>query len=54
MNKAELNMGDGLPSWSLVVQGGSLGPGVAVGELHSKRPSLSGLADEEIVLVVHL
>ena len=54
MDKAEPEMVDALPSRSLVVQGGSIGPGVAAGESHSKRPRLCGLADEEIVSAIHL
>ena len=51
---AESEMGDSLPSRSLVVQGGSTGQEVATGESHSKRPSLSGSVDEEIVSAICL
>ena len=47
-------MGDGLPARSLVVQDGSIGPGVAAGKTHSARPRLSAPADEEIVSTVRL
>ena len=43
VDRAEPEMGDGLPSRSLAVQGGSTGPGVVAGESHSKSP-LSGWA----------
>ena len=45
----EPEMGDGLPSRSLIVQGGSTGPGLEAGELHSKSPCRGGPIDEEIV-----
>ena len=54
MDRVEPEMGDGLPSWSLVVQRGNTGPGVVAGESQSERRSLSGPADEEILLTVHL
>ena len=54
MDRAELEMGDGLPSRSLAIQSGSTRLGVVAGDSHSKRRSLSGLADNEIVSVVHL
>ena len=47
-------MGDGLPSRSLVVQGGNTGPGVAAGESHSESPHQGGPVDEDIVSAVRL
>ena len=47
-------MDDGLPSRSLAVQGGSIGPGVAAGESHSESPRQGGLVDEDIVSTVRL
>ena len=46
--RAEPGMGDGLPSRTRLDRVVSLGPGVAAGESHSKRPSLSGPADGTI------
>ena len=54
VDRVEPEMGDGLPSRSLVVQGGSTRPGVAAGESHSESPRLGGPVDEDIVLAVHL
>ena len=54
MERLEPEMGDGLPSRSLVVQGDSTRPRVVAGESHSKRPRLGGLVDEEIVSAIHL
>ena len=54
VDRAEPEMSDSLPSRSLVVQGGSTRPGVAVGESHSENPCQGGPADEEIVSVVCL
>ena len=53
MDWAEPEMGDGLPSRSLAVQGVSTGPGVAVGVTQCESPDLDGPTDE-IVLVVRL
>ena len=47
-------MVDGLPSRSLVVQGGNTGPGVAAGELYSESPRQGGPVDEDIVSAVRL
>ena len=41
VDRAEPKIGDSLPSRSLAAQSGSTEPGVAVGESHSKRPSLT-------------
>ena len=54
MDRAEPEMGDGLPSQSLVVQGGNTGPGVAAGESHSKSPHQGGPVDEDIVSAIRL
>ena len=54
VDRAEPEMGDGLPSRSLVVQSGSTGPGVAAGESHSESPRQGGLADEDIVSAIRL
>ena len=54
MDRAEPEMGDGLPTRPLAVQGGSIGPGVAAGEPHSGSPHQGGLVDEDIVSAVHL
>ena len=54
VDRAEPEMGDGLPSRSLVVQGGSTGPGVAAGESHSESPRQGGLVDEDIVSTVRI
>lgn len=54
VDRAEPEMGDDPPSWSLVVQGGSTGPGVVAGEPQSARPSLSGTADDTIESTIHL
>ena len=54
VDRAEPEMGDGLPSWSLAVQGGSTGPGVAAGESHSKSPRQGGPVDEDIVSAICL
>ena len=51
MVRAEPGMGDGLPSRTGLDRVVSLGPGVAAGESHSKRPSLSGPADGTISVV---
>ena len=54
MDRAEPEMGDGPPSSSLVVQGGSIGPRVVVGESHSKSSCQGGLVDEKIVSAISL
>ena len=54
MDRVEPEMGDGLPSRSLAVQGGSTGPGVAAGESHSASPHQGGPVDEDIVSAVRL
>ena len=54
VDRAEPEMGDGLPSRSLVVQSGSTGPGVAAGESHSESPRQGGPVDEDIVSAVRL
>ena len=54
VDRAEPEMGDGLPSRSLVVQSGSTGPGVAAGESHSKSPRQGGPANEDIVSAVRI
>ena len=54
MDKAEPEMGDGLPSRSLVVHSGCTGPGVAAGESHSESPHQGGPVDEDIVSAVCL
>ena len=54
MDRAEPEMGDGLPSRSLVVQGGNIGPGVAAGESHSESPRQGGPVDEDIMSAVCL
>ena len=54
MDRAEPEMGDGLPLRSLVVQGGNTGPGVAAGEPHSESPHQGGAVDEDIVSAVRL
>ena len=54
VDRAEPEMGDGLPSRSLVVQGGNTGPGVAAGESHSESPRQGGPVDEDIVSAVRL
>ena len=46
VDMADPRMGDDLPSLYLVDQSDSTGPGVAPGEPHSKRPSLSGPVDD--------
>ena len=46
-------MGDEPPSWYLVDQGVSTGPGVAAGATQCESPNLDGPADE-IVLAVRL
>ena len=51
MVRAEPEMGDGLPSRTGLDRVVSLGPGVAAGESHSERPSLSGPADGTISAV---
>ena len=54
VDRAEPEMGDGLPSRSLVVQSSSTGPGVAAGESHSESPRQGGPVDEDIVSTVRL
>ena len=54
VDKAEPEMDNGLPSRSLVVQGGNTGPGVAAGESHSESPRQGGPVDEDIVLAIRL
>ena len=54
VDRAELEMGDGLPSRSLAIQSGNPIPRVMVGEPHSERPSLSGLANDEVVSPLEL
>ena len=52
VDRAKPEMDDGLPSQSLIVEGGSIGPEVAVGESHSKSPHQGGPTDEEIVSAI--
>ena len=54
VDRAEPELGDGLPSRSLVVRRGSTGPGVAAGESQSESPHQGGPVDEDIVSVVRL
>ena len=54
VDRAEPEMGDGLPSRSLVVQSGSTGPGVVAGESHSESPRQGGPVDEDIVSAVRI
>ena len=54
LDRVEPEMGDGLPSRSLVVQGGNTGPGVAAGESHSESPHQGGPVDEDIVSAIRL
>ena len=52
MDRAKPEMGNSLPSWSLVVQGGNTKSRVAAREPHSESPHEGGLVGEEIVSVV--
>ena len=54
VDRAEPEMGNDLPSRSLIVQSGSTGPGVAAGESHSESPRQGGPVDEDIVSAVRL
>ena len=54
VDRAEPEMGDGLPSQSLVAQSGSTGPGVAAGESHSESPRQVGPVDEDILSTVQI